>query len=111
MSILRLEAAPHTAIDSQYIQSVDLTIINIGAEEYDVLFHGYNLFGVFHVNLFHLAAGAVTTIPDIMTGHMPFSLLLVTNINHYHTLGVNVAAYNSGALVALLTQENFTRSH
>ncbi|WP_314003333.1 hypothetical protein [uncultured Paenibacillus sp.] len=111
MSILRLEAAPYTAIDSQYIQSVDLTVINIGSEAFDILAHGYNPYGVFHVALFHMAAGAVATIPDLMTHYTPFSLLLVTNINHYNTLGATVAAKNNGSLVALFTQDNFIRIH
>ncbi|PZD93271.1 hypothetical protein DNH61_21735 [Paenibacillus sambharensis] len=111
MSVFRLEAAPYTKVDSRYIESVDLTVSNIGAEPYEMLIHGYKPEGVFHVGLIHVPVGAVMSIPGLMTQYSSFGLLLVTNYHTFHTTGITAHVKNHGAVVAVFTQEDFTRMH
>ena len=111
MAIFRLEAAPHLPLNSQYVDSVDLTVTNIGGEPFDMLLHGQSPHGVFCFALFHLAAGATQVFPGMATNRLPFSILLVSNYHTYHTTGIVLNAKAAGATAALLTQENFDRMH
>ncbi|CAM4251665.1 hypothetical protein [Paenibacillus tarimensis] len=111
MSVFRLEAAPNTKVDSRYIESVDLTITNIGSESFEMLIHGYKPEGVFHVGLIHVPVGAAISIPGLVTQYSPFSLLLVSNYHTFHTTGIAAHVKDQGAVVAVFTQDDFTRMH
>ncbi|ANA82288.1 hypothetical protein PVOR_15024 [Paenibacillus vortex V453] len=107
MSIYRLDAVEYGHIDARYIQSVDLTITNAGAEEFDVLIHGYHLYGVYYVGLVHVGAGSTVFVPNITNHNTAFSLLLVTNINYTHSTLITVHAKNQGQLVAVYSNSDF----
>lgn len=107
MSIFRLDAVEYGNIDARYIQSVDLTITNAGAEEFDVLIHGYHPQGVYYVGLVHVGAGSTVYVPHIKNHNMTFSLLLVTNINYTYSTLVTVHAKNQGQLVAVYSHSDF----
>lgn len=108
MSVFRMDAPEGGSIDARFIQSCDLTITNVGAEEFDILIHGYHLDGVFFVGLNHVPAGGTVVIPNMMPHNRTFSLLLVTNINYSGTTVVTVHAKNQGQLVALFSDVHFS---
>lgn len=108
MSVFRMEAVEHGAIDARYIQSNDLTITNTGGEDFDILVHGYHPEGVFYVGLTHVSAGASVTLPNITNQNRVFSLLLVTNINYSHSTVITVHAKNQGQLIAVFSNANFS---
>lgn len=108
MSIFRMDAPECGSIDARYIQSVDLIIANVGAEEFDILMHGYHLDGVFYVGLNHVPAGGTVVIPNLMPHNRTFSLLLITNINYSGTTVITVQAKNQGQLVALFSNVHFS---
>ncbi|MCY9694367.1 hypothetical protein [Paenibacillus alginolyticus] len=115
MSIFRLDSNENHAINSKYIQTVDLTLQNLGNEEFDTLIQGMNPRGTTFIYLYHLhnasAPNSVITIPNIYTNYEPFSLLLVTNINTYTTTAITMHVRSNGNLVALFTQEDYLRIH
>lgn len=111
MSIFRIYANEHHAINSTYIQSIDLTIQNLGAEEFDILIEGNNPHGNTFLYLYHLDSvshpNSMRTIPDMFTNYAPFSLQLVTNINHSSTTALTLLAKNNGHVIARFTQYDF----
>lgn len=109
MSIMRLETLAGGKIDSNYITSMDLSVQNLGAEGFDVLLHMYYNGAVGYVALHHVPAYGSVWIPDIPTNLIPFSMLLVTNINSYNTTGVITYAKLNGSVVAVYSQEDFIR--
>ncbi|GGA05489.1 hypothetical protein GCM10008018_59360 [Paenibacillus marchantiophytorum] len=115
MSIFRIDASESQAINSNYIQSIDITLQNLGHEEFDMLIQGTNPSGTTFTYLYHLnpvsAANSVIHIPDIYTNYESFSLLLVTNINTYATTAVTLHMKSNGHVVAIFTQDNFVRIH
>ncbi|GIO33773.1 MULTISPECIES: hypothetical protein [Paenibacillus] len=110
MSILRLEAAPLTPIDSRYIQYVDLEILNTGMEGFEMLAHVYGEQGLQYIQLIHLNPGSAVPLHHMMTEHKPFQLVLVTNVNDFAHTAVTVRACNQGQLIAVFTQENMIRT-
>lgn len=110
MSILRLEAAPFTPIDCRYIESVDVEVTNGGSNGFEMLVHAYGEQGLFYVQLIHVSSGAAVPLQNIVTGYMPFQLVLVSNVNEYAHTGVTLRMYNQGHLIALYTQEDTIRT-
>ncbi|MET3548797.1 hypothetical protein ABID47_005429 [Paenibacillus favisporus] len=110
MSILRLESAANTPIDCRYIQSLDLEISNQGIEPFEMLIHGYGEKGLFHLGLIHVGAGQTVAVPDIVTNHSPFQIVLVTNINSFAHTGVIFRVKYQGMLIAVYTQEDTVRT-
>lgn len=109
MSIMRLETMPGGKIDSNYISSVDLSVQNLGAEEFDFLLHMYYNGVIGYVALHHVPAYGSVWVPDIPANLTPFSMLLVTNINSYTTTGIVTYAKLNGNVVAVYSQEDFIR--
>ncbi|MWV46837.1 hypothetical protein GRF59_24820 [Paenibacillus sp. HJL G12] len=110
MSVLRLEAAPFAPIDCRYIESLDVEVTNGGSDGFEMLVHGYGNQGLFYVQLIHVSPGNSVSLHDIMTGYMPFQLVLVTNVNQYANTWVTVRVRDHGNLIALYTQEDTIRS-
>lgn len=111
MAVYRLEAAPGMPLDSRYVDSIDLTVMNIGGESFDMLLQGNGPHGVFCFTLFHMAAGETRSFPGMPTYRQPFSVLLVSNYHTYHTTNITLNAKIEGATAALITHENFERMH
>lgn len=110
MSILRLEAAPFSPIDCRYIESCDIEVTNGGNEGFEMLVHGYGNQGLFYVQLIHVSPGSTVHLYHILTGYLPFQLVLVTNVNHYDHTWITVRVRDHGNLIALYTQEDTIRT-
>ncbi|UKS27640.1 hypothetical protein LOZ80_01435 [Paenibacillus sp. HWE-109] len=113
MSIFRIHANENHPVNSRYIQSIDLTIQNLGAEEFDVLIEGMNWNGNSHLFLYHVYSASqpnsVRTITDLFTNYEPFSLQLVTNIQSDQYTAITMQAKHNGSVIAIFTQEDFLR--
>ncbi|MEW9700276.1 hypothetical protein [Paenibacillus sp. SI8] len=113
MSIYQVVCSENEAINSRYIQSIDLTIQNLGHEEFDMLIKGLNSHGTAFIYLYHLNKSSdpnsVITIPDIYTNYEPFTLQLVTNRDTRSTAAITMYVKSNGNLVALFTQEDFSK--
>lgn len=109
MSIMRLETMAGGKIDPTYITSMDLSVQNLGPEEFDFLLHMYYNGAIGYVALHHVPAYGSVWVPDIPTNQIPFSMLLVTNINSYATTGIITYAKLQGNVVAVYSQEDFIR--
>lgn len=109
MSIMRLESMASGKIDSNYITSLDLSVQNLGAKGFDFLLHVYYNGVAGYVALHNVPPYGSVWVPDIPTHQIPFSLLLITNINDYTTTGIITYAKLSGNVVAVYSQEDFVR--
>jgi hypothetical protein len=111
MSILRLEAAENSKIDSRYVEYVDLEVTNLGSEGFDFLVLVYAPYGPIFRGLHHVSPGSPVFIPQIVTAYNPFSFLVITNINTYSYTALTMRAYNYGTNVAIFTQEDAIRNN
>lgn len=111
MSILRLEAAEYSKIDSRYIEYIDLKLINLGIEGFEFLILAYAPQGPIFRGLYHVSQGSDVFIPQIITSYNPFYLLIVTNINTYASTGLTMRAWNYRRNVAIFTQEDSVRNN
>lgn len=111
MSIMRLESMEYGRIDSRYIQTIDLTIQNLSDRVFDVLVQAHHPTGVFYVTLRSVPAFNAVNLTDLYTEQLPFSLLLVTNVNNLGATGILLQAKQAGSVVAVYTQEDFQRLH
>jgi hypothetical protein len=113
MSIFQLSSREGSAVDSRYIQTFDLSVENLGEEEFEILIQGENSSGVNLLALHHLSAasagaGSRLTFNEVPTNFAPFSLQLVSNINDASRTAVTLFAKNNGAVVAIITQQHFS---
>ncbi|MCA1296079.1 hypothetical protein LBW89_24020 [Paenibacillus sp. alder61] len=109
MSTLRIKATENGKIDSRYIQTVDVSLTNLGGNGFEFLLLGYGPYGLIHRRLYHLGQGESVTIPKIMTEHAPFEILVVTNAPNYDRTGLTLFARNQQETVAIFTQEDAIR--
>ncbi|GAB6991497.1 hypothetical protein [Paenibacillus pini] len=110
MSILSLHSAPHTNVDSRYVQALDLEVVNSGNDSYEMLIGMYGERGLYDTHLISLDPGVKVSISDIQTAYMPFQLVLVTNTNHAEHTEVMVRLKHNGTLLAVYTRRDMTES-
>jgi hypothetical protein len=113
MSIFQLLSNEGGAVDCRYIQTIDLTVENLGEEEFEILIQGESRRGAHLLALHHLSAassgdGTKIMFSEVPTNFGPFSLQLVSNINDASRTAVTLFAKNNGAVVAILTQQHFS---
>ena len=110
MSIFRLEGQVNAPVDSRYVSSLDITITNIGNRGFDILVHLLHQGELAYEMLNHVKEGYGTlSFTDLNTYNQPFSLLLVSNLNSFHTTGITVVAKQNQITVAIFSQEDFVR--
>ncbi|MBM7563078.1 hypothetical protein [Paenibacillus sacheonensis] len=109
MAVFALHAAPNEMIDCRYIDSVDLTIANVGEKAFDVLVEMKDASGILYLSLCEVKPGSVHIQTNLLTRFASFDLLVVTNLNQSKATSLTIIAKNQGATVAVFTHDNCER--
>ncbi|AZN39628.1 hypothetical protein [Paenibacillus albus] len=109
MAIFQLAVAPGAKVDSRFVESVELTVMNESRRTFDILVQVSHNGAPFFESLQELPSGSGAYIPAVPTNYTPFNLLIVTNYFTYDTTTVTLIVRSKGLLLAIFTDKDFDR--
>ncbi|SEP13523.1 hypothetical protein [Paenibacillus sp. OV219] len=109
MAIFQLAVAPGAKVDSRFVESMELTVMNESSRTFDMLVQASHNGALFFESLQELKPDSGANFPSVPTNYTPFNLLIVTNYFTYDTTTVTLIVRSKGVLLAIFTEKDFDR--